>query len=91
MIIIYFLILGDRAKINKLVQMAWTFSNDRFVSLIFILILNSSMLSIENDYEARIELGFFVIGGRRWEHSPCDMSWGLKPWQPTQAIFLQLF
>ena len=24
---------GDRAKINKLVQMAWTFLNDRFVFL----------------------------------------------------------
>ena len=24
-------ITGDRAKMNKLVQMAWTFSNDRFV------------------------------------------------------------
>ena len=27
------IILGDRAKMNKLVQMAWTFSNDRFVNL----------------------------------------------------------
>ena len=34
-VVIYFLILGDRAKINKLVQMAWTFSNDRFVSLVY--------------------------------------------------------
>ena len=32
-------IAGDRAKMNKLVQMAWTFSNDRFVCLLLLLLL----------------------------------------------------